>query len=134
MSEEYRFAFKVMGEPIPAPRPRTVTKGGKTWTYSGNKPYRDWLKQIVKDCPETHRFDDCQLKVYFLTEKKIDLDNALKGVMDALQGKLYDNDKVVWNVSVCRLLPSNEGACTHIEVIGEGPEHCQAKLLSEVVE
>ena len=137
---EHRITFKVAGEPIPAPRPRTVTKGGKTWTYSGNKAYKDWLKAIKAGCPEMHHFDDVMLKVYFFTDKKIDLDNAVKGVMDALTGVLWDNDKVVWDLHITRLDASPGEPTTDIEVVGNDPSHtqtplcdCKKSVLSEVV-
>lgn len=129
---EHRISFKVAGEPVPTPRPRTVTKGGKTWTYSGNKAYKDWLKAIKRACvskhPEHHNFDGAMLKVYFITDKKIDLDNAVKGVMDALTGVLWDNDKVIWDLHITRLEAFKGEPHTDIEVIGEEPSHTQACL------
>ena len=135
---EHKLSFTVPGEPVPAPRPRTVTKGGKTWTYAGNPAYRAWLKAIKKSCPEKHGFDAVSLKVLFATEKKQDVDNLVKGVMDALTDVLWENDKVVWNLSVVRLDGLKNAPHTYIEVIGEEPEHiqstlCEGKSLSEMI-
>ena len=134
---EHRLRFIVQGEPVPAPRPRTVSKGGKTWTYSGNKPYKDWMKAIKEACPEVHHFTDAQVKIYFITAKKNDCDNLAKGVLDALTGELWDNDMVVWDLHLIRLENKPHGVpdeCyTQIEVTGDEPGHVQAKLLSEMI-
>lgn len=67
-----------------------------------------------------------------MTNKEPDGDNLEKGLLDALTGYLWDNDKKVWDCHWTRLEPKDE-PFTLIEVIGEEPEHVQARLLSEVV-
>jgi Holliday junction resolvase RusA-like endonuclease len=125
---EHKISFIVPGEPVPMPRPRTVHKGGKTWTFSGNKKSKDYMKAIKAACKERYHFDDAMVKILLYTEKRHDLDNVAKAVLDALTDVLWDDDKIVWSLSILRLgLLAGEPA-TEVEVIGEEPTHMQAKL------
>lgn len=138
---EHRLSFIVQGEPVPAPRPKTrtwidkTTKKKRTMAYYDNKKYPVYLKAIKNACPEVHHFTDAQVKIYFITARKADVDNLGKSVLDALTGELWDNDKVVWDLHLIRLENKPHGVpdeCyTQIEIIGDEPEHVQAKLLSE---
>lgn len=135
---EHRLSFKVPGDPVPTPRPRNpplsmMIKSKKVWLYSGNKESKAWAKAIQAACPETYHFDEAEVKVYFLTNKSYDVDNLAKGLLDALTGYLWDNDKVVWHLDLCRLECGKTEPSTTIEVVGDEPEHTQARLLSEVV-
>ena len=129
-----KISFRVPGEPVPMPRPITVTKAGKTWTFSGNKASRQYAKDIRMCCYrvslQPHHFDAASLKLFLWTEKKVDVDNVAKAVMDALTGVLWDNDKIVWNLNVVRMdgVGAHQSSETEIEVIGEEPEHTQRTL------
>lgn len=127
---EKSLKFKVMGEVPPMPRPRTVSKGGKSWTFSGNKASREFFKQIKKDCPERHHFDSVMIRIFINSHKTHDVDNCAKTILDGLTGLLWDNDKVIWDLHITRLeAAEHEKPFCEIEVLGEEPDHVQAKLI-----
>lgn len=112
------------------PRPRTVTKGGKSWTFSGNKASRAFFKQLKKDCPERHHFDSAMLRIFISSHKTYDVDNCAKTVLDGLTGLLWDNDKVIWDLRITRIeAAEHEKPFAEIEVLGDEPDHVQAKLI-----
>jgi Holliday junction resolvase RusA-like endonuclease len=104
-----RVSFEVEGDPVPKARPRTVRKGGRTWSYTPKK-VTVWEKQIREEA-EKH-FDEpfeCPVALtlsFYLNRPKSrrkenyvvttpDLDNLEKAMLDGLNEVAYADDKLV---------------------------------------
>lgn len=60
---------------------------------------RDWQKRAFRDGPNWHA-----------SVRSIDLDNALKVLIDALKGIAYEDDSQVWYIDAMRCEPDEHGA------------------------
>jgi Holliday junction resolvase RusA-like endonuclease len=104
-----RVCFEVLGDPVPKARPRTVRKGGRTWSYTP-KRVTAWEK-LVKEEAGKH-FDepfDCPVALtlgFYLSRPKSrrkdnfvtttpDLDNLEKALLDGLNEVAYSDDRLV---------------------------------------
>ena len=104
-----RVSFEVLGDPVPKARPRTVRKGGRTWSYTPKK-VTVWEKQIREEA-ERH-FDEpfeCPVALtlrFYLSRPKSrrkenfvvttpDLDNLEKALLDGLNEVAYSDDRLV---------------------------------------
>jgi Holliday junction resolvase RusA-like endonuclease len=101
--------FEVKGDPVPKARARTVTKGGRTWSFTPKK-VAIWEK-LVKNEAEKHfekpltgpimvsmifymgRPESRRVDIWVPTTP--DLDNLEKAVLDALNGVAYEDDRYV---------------------------------------
>jgi len=104
-----RISFTVEGEPVPKARPRTVRKGGKTWSYTP-KRVAQWEDAIREEALKF--FDEpfngpiaLSLTFYIKRPKSRrkenfvvttpDIDNLEKAVLDSLNEVAYLDDKFV---------------------------------------
>lgn len=110
----------VMGEPVPQGRPRLCGRGRFVRAYDPpkSKAYKQLIKDTIKHpkeltdvpllfeldvyrkIPSSVRKKDHQDMVdgLILPTKKPDIDNVLKGVMDALSGVIWVDDNQVCDV------------------------------------
>jgi Holliday junction resolvase RusA-like endonuclease len=104
-----RVSFTVNGEPVPKARPRTVRKGGRTWSYTPKK-VMNWESK-VRDEARKHFNEPFNGPValtlaFFLKRPKSrrkenfvvttpDMDNLEKAVLDGLSEIAYEDDKYV---------------------------------------
>ena len=104
-----RVSFEVEGDPVPKARPRTVRKGGRTWSYTPKK-VTVWEKQIREEA-EKHFEEPFECPValtlgFYLSRPKSrrkenyvvttpDLDNLEKALLDGLNDVAYADDKLV---------------------------------------
>jgi len=118
-----RVSFTVIGDPVPKARPRTVRKGGRTWSYTPKKVTK-W-EDAVRE--EAGKFFDkpfngpvALILTFFLKRPKSrrkenyvvttpDLDNLEKAFLDGLNEVAYMDDKqVVVKNAVKRYIVSGE--------------------------
>ena len=110
------YAFLIVGDPVPQPRPKVSTIGGKPRAYyPADHPIHGW-KQAVKDQAREHRpdvliADPVRVRLAFHlrrpqnlcrkkdpdgpvwhTKQNADADNLAKGVLDALTDDGWWND------------------------------------------
>ena len=104
-----RVCFEVWGDPVPKARPRTVRKGGRTWSYTPKK-VTAWEK-LVREEAEKHFEEplDCPVALtlgFYLSRPKSrrkenyvattpDLDNLEKALLDGLNEVAYTDDRLV---------------------------------------
>lgn len=117
-----KVAFFVAGQPMPQSRPRVVSKGGRTWSYSSaSAGLAAWRKSIhwaakAAGPLRPSRAHRAEVVFYFARPKahfkggeircgmpvtvsaRPDLDNLVKAVLDSVQssGLLADDSSVVW--------------------------------------
>jgi crossover junction endodeoxyribonuclease RusA len=112
-----RVAFTVPGKPVPLQRHRT--RGGRQYLPARSRDYREvvqshWLaagRPSLGDMPLTASMR------FYGAHASADLDNLLKGVLDALNGLAFDDDAQVVCFSGVHKLPADErGARAEIEL------------------
>lgn len=122
VSPEHRFV--VLGAPRPKGRPRTVTRDGKTRTFTPRET-KDYealvqhhaaLARLPKPIEGPVEME--LLFVTHLTKKgkcKADIDNMAKAIMDAVNGICYLDDRQVRKLT-CEVVPVQRGERTEIIV------------------
>lgn len=111
MTDRFAF-FTIPGKPVPAARPR-VTRNG---TYNERR-YKDWLDAAktyarqawVGRAPMSGKVE--VTASFTGAHGSADIDNLVKGVLDALQGIIIFNDKQVTHLDIIRetVAESDEG-------------------------
>ena len=94
-----RAQFTVHGNPVPKARPRVISKGNKTWTYTPKRSI-DWEERVGWAYREAQgaQFDgtvSITLRFFRRTRRKTDLDNLIKAVLDGLNGIAWADDAQV---------------------------------------
>jgi Holliday junction resolvase RusA-like endonuclease len=104
-----RVSFSVEGDPVPKARPRTVRKGGRTWSYTPKKvtKWEDAIRcEAEKKFPEPFNGPVALSLAFYLKRPKSrrkenfvittpDMDNLEKAVLDGLNEIAYVDDKYV---------------------------------------
>jgi len=120
-------------DPMPAPRPRCVARGGFASTYNPKEytVWKDRAAQLVRDAlaqPLGDRLGDFKLtllvqaerpKTSKLSRPKPDVDNYAKGVLDAITDaeRLWEDDYQVATLTVGkRWAPAGEAPGVHIKI------------------
>lgn len=140
-------SFTVPGTPRPHPRPRACVRGGHAAVYTP-KPARDW-KYLIQN----YALDAMHGKPLFSgpvaakitllmprpkgmiwktkpmpREKHVkagDCDNIAKGVLDAMNGVVYRDDRQVWCLVITKYIAAgDERPCT---IISLEVEDCQTR-------
>ena len=112
-------SFTVEVTPIPAPRPRfKIGVKGKAQVYS-ERSYEDYKKVIAYTARQATGgviwSKPVRLDITFRRNLSVDntnfgdCDNLAKGVMDALNKIVYDDDKQVKELFVHKMTDENEG-------------------------
>lgn len=97
------FEFWFPGDPPRKERPRVCQKGDRAWAYTPQRTreaeHRLKIEANVKMGPywrpDKEYLWGVSVELYFSSQKHGDADNALKALLDALQGVLFANDKQV---------------------------------------
>ena len=104
-----RVSFVVEGEPVPKARPRTVRKGGRTWSYTPKRVSK-WenavREEALKHFESPFNGPVALSLVFYLKRPKSrrrenyvvttpDMDNLEKAVLDGLNEVAYEDDKLV---------------------------------------
>lgn len=105
-------SFRVMGKPVPMGRPR---RGRANQFYNPTKPEMNSFTATIKKVLEVANKN----KPYFPKETKLslrimfqlgpssrspDIDNLTKFVMDACQGYLYEDDRMIFSLQAEKVL------------------------------
>lgn len=98
--------YTIHGSPMPKERPRVNTKTGTVYTPKKTLQWeRDIRKQLVS--PVMLKGNVEVILHFFLIEKrhkKIDLDNLIKAVLDALNKVCYKDDKQVTRIDARKII------------------------------
>ena len=104
-----RVCFTVVGDPVPKARPRTVRKGGRTWSYTPKKVTR-WEEAVRLEAQrhfeEPFNGPVALILVFYMNRPKSrrrenfvvttpDLDNLEKAFLDGLNEVAYMDDRQV---------------------------------------
>jgi len=116
---EPAIVFHVPGPVIPKGRPRTVTRDGKSHTYTPKrtKDYEGVVKLYALQARGRRKpfSGNVSLDIEIRGKGRGDLDNQVKSLLDALNGVLYNDDKQVVELHVIR---QNGAAGVTVRVIG----------------
>lgn len=96
-----RFGFTVDGPPVPAPRPKVVRGGAGIIKDKRYEAYREAIAYSYLAAVKMRMHEGpVGLKVIFCmpNHRRVDIDNLLKGVMDALNGLAYKDDSQVTTI------------------------------------
>lgn len=116
-------SFGVWGmDAVPKERPRTVFRGGKavTFTPERTKAWEQVVAQYArmhwKGEPDGDGYWEVCLSFYRKSNRKADLDNLSKAVLDALNGIVWEDDKQVYKLTLAKLrAPTTAQAGVHIQ-------------------
>lgn len=92
----------IEGEPVCQERPRVISRGGKSWAYDPSAKEKKALGMALL----AHRKDilegDLWLDIEFFVgkgRKRVDLDNLVKGFLDAANGILFRDDSQIVKIT-----------------------------------
>jgi Holliday junction resolvase RusA-like endonuclease len=102
-------AFTVEGRPVPLARPRFTARlrGRKAYTPGGSREYEARVAWAARKALGRTAWDKRQtysviVDADFVKGGRVDLDNVVKGVLDALTGTLWEDDAQVWHVTATK--------------------------------
>jgi len=111
-------------------RPRFVSKKGRTWAYydtqtkRGRKLIMDICKEKYPHIEPTHAIFAVYIEVYFSSFKqKVDLDNVIKIILDALTGVVWKNDKDVFFIIAQKRVVPKCAPCIYVRIETERNAH-----------
>ena len=128
--------FQIPIAPVPKARPRTITKGGKTWTYTPGKTQEteDLIKRLIQKSTLKKLPDDVPLsmEVIFYKQKpkyykkasrlddlpigRPDIDNYGKLLCDALNGVLFDDEQLTTTIFRKRWQEPDKEPCISVKI------------------
>ena len=86
--------------------------GGKFYLSKTNREYIDELKRHFTAFWDTPNILIGKLTViltlHFKTARNVDIDNMIKGIFDAMQGIIYDNDSQIFTFTATKILHATE--------------------------
>ena len=126
-----KVSFTVEGDPVPKARPRTVRKGGRTWSYTPKRVTR-WedavREEALKHFQVPFNGPVALSLVFYLKRPKTrlkenyvvttpDMDNLEKAVLDGLNEVAYEDDKFVVVKNCVKLYCRSGGPRVEVTVI-----------------
>ncbi len=104
-------SFTIPGEPVPKGRPRFAN--GRVYTPPKTVEYERKVRVFARNAKVRMLKGDIQLIVDFhlKTERRVDIDNLVKGCMDALNGIAWKDDAQVVSLVASKLLGSLNPRC-----------------------
>lgn len=119
----------VEGIPKPLPRARVISKGGKVWAYTPKNYLEEWHNKVLESVKQQHK--DCKteeavkVSVEFRfplpkvqrrqCTKRPDLDNLVKGVLDALsKANVWKDDAQVVEIEARKTYAEVPGALIEV--------------------
>lgn len=115
--------FEILGEPASkANSRRLVSIGGRPRSIKSQKAL-DYSKYFEEQCPVLDELLECpvflDITIYYASMRP-DLDESL--ILDLLQGKIYKNDRQVWERNVRRKIDRvNPRTRIHVETMASVP-------------
>lgn len=129
-----RYTVTVNGTPVPAPRPRVTRRG--TYMPAAYTAWRDEVGWHAKSVIKEPLTGPVTLLMQFRVQRgRVDLDNLVKGVLDALNGIAYHDDAQVVRLSAHKLAapPSERGVTVYV-MDNEGYIQTLEKTVMSVLE
>lgn len=120
-------SIEIPGEPRSKQRAR-VTRNG-TYTPKSTRDYEAairaaWDSELRPDQPECVHL---MVTFYLGTHRHVDLDNLVKATKDALNGRAYDDDWRVHELTAFKKYTSRDRARTVIDVYSIHPDREESK-------
>ena len=116
-----RVSFTVEGNPIPKGRPR-VTRKGHAYTPRRTREWEEcvgWQARMAWEGPPVTGPLKLTMHFYRATAHRVDVDNMVKAVKDALNGIVYEDDSQVMVLTATKAI---DRAAPRVTVIVEGLE------------
>jgi len=131
MNSNYYCNFRIKTQPVAKARARTVSKGGRTWSFTPKKTkdYEDLISKVVK---KEHKgkplSGPISLTCFFnfkrpkkckalMHTKRPDGDNCLKAIKDALNGIIWNDDSQVFHATYYKKYTDKESPYIDVIVI-----------------
>jgi Holliday junction resolvase RusA-like endonuclease len=122
----------VEGIPKPLPRPRVVSKGGKVWAYTPKRYLEEWYNKMLLAVREQYQMipseEAVKVCMRFLFPipkngkrqrrftRRPDLDNLIKGVLDALsKANVWKDDAQVVEIQAVKEYSETPGAWIEVD-------------------
>lgn len=101
----YHFSFDIPGRPVSTNQ--RLTRGKDSLRFVKTTEYREYKKRVSSIAKGAAMFAHYDIPPFvdlfiIVTKSKIDIDNCLKCILDALEGIAYRNDKDVYSITVRR--------------------------------
>lgn len=109
----------IEGEPVCQERPRVISRGGKSWAYDPSAKEKKALGMALIAHRKGILEGDLLLHIEFCvgkSRKRVDLDNLIKGFMDAANGVLFRDDSQIVRITAF-LFRNMEQPSTDFEII-----------------
>jgi len=105
--------FQIMTKPLSVNR-CYATKNSVIYTTQDGKTYRAGIRNGLNK----HKFDKFQhpqpinvnIHLKLARKRKMDVDNCLKPLLDAMQGIIYDDDSQIYSLSISKTFGHPEDA------------------------
>ncbi len=113
----------IPGEPIAKGRPRHM-KGGHTYTPKSTREFEArvraaWDAEPRPDMPACVRLD---VAFYLGTHRRVDVDNLVKAIGDALNARAYDDDWRIHDLRASKHYTSRDRARTEVTIHAINPD------------
>lgn len=127
-AEDGEVHLGILTKPEPHQRPRSVSKGGKSWIYQPRTDMAEEIKRVAKAWIDEHEPDLPIVRgrarcVVLLGQARPsgDVDNIVKAIFDAMQDtRLIKDDKLIDDVIIMRQLrQDNLQVCVAIQEVEE---------------
>lgn len=113
------FAFNIPGKPVPKARPR-LGKNGNTYTPKKTRNYERAVGMCaVFKRPRKWPLDakyEVSIAIYYKDNRRRDIDNVAKSILDGLNGIAWIDDAQVDSLSIDRRVGREEGAFVTVEI------------------
>jgi crossover junction endodeoxyribonuclease RusA len=101
-------AFDVPGPPVPKARPRRNPRHGRHYTPRKTQEAEDRIAAVASSAWAGRHMRPWEKPVlleavfWLPSKRRVDLDNLLKTVTDALNGVVYKDDSLIWSLTAAK--------------------------------